>query len=285
MERWRIVFPILLAAVIALVGSLLTYRWVKTQVTQEPQVVVEQRVDTVPIAVATADIPWGTRLDLEDVKHLFELVPYLQDTLPPGSFKDLAELEGRVLMFPVKQSEPVLESALAPVTVRTGGVAAILKPGMRALAVKGDKVIGLSGFVQPGNRVDVLVTLEDPRSKRDVTKLVLQDVPVLATGTEMQEDSKGKPMPVDVYTLEVSPEDGEKLALVATLGSIQLALRSVLDTETVRTQGATVTAALDSYRVAPQVPVARKPWRPPPPPSWQVQIVDGDRATVEEFQK
>ena len=121
-----------------------------------------------------------------------------------------------------------------------GGVSAVIKPGMRAIAVKGDKVIGISGFIQPGNRVDVLVTLKDPKTKNETTKMVLSNVLVLATGTEVQEKQDGKPSPVDVYTLEVDPNQGEMLALAAAEGKLQFALRNMMDMETLLTKGATV---------------------------------------------
>jgi pilus assembly protein CpaB len=138
--------------------------------------------------------------------------------------------------------------------VTTGGVSAIVTPGKRALAVKGDKVIGLSGFIRPGDRVDVLVTLEDPTSKREkqITKIVLEDIPVLATGTQMEngdKNEKGETSPVDVYTLQVTPEEGEKLALASTQGRLQFALRNPTDVETVLTTGATIPKTLASFRL------------------------------------
>jgi pilus assembly protein CpaB len=121
-----------------------------------------------------------------------------------------------------------------------------LKPGKRAIAVKGDKVIGISGFIQPGNRVDVFVVLTEPKTKTEVSKLVLENIPVLATGTEIQNNADGKPAPVDVYTLEVDPEQGEKLALAAAHGKLQFGLRNVIDTEPVLTEGATIPKTLAS---------------------------------------
>jgi pilus assembly protein CpaB len=151
-----------------------------------------------------------------------------------------------------------VEYRLAPTSVSTGGVSAVVKPGKRALAVKGDKVIGVSGFIRPADRVDVLVTLTDPRYKRDTTKIVLQDVLILATGTEVVENGEGgKPHPVDVYTLEVTPEEGEKLALAASQGKLQFALRNVTDKETVLTKGETIRTALASFRPKEQTRSAK----------------------------
>jgi pilus assembly protein CpaB len=245
MTQWRGVVPIVVALIIALAGSVLTYTWLKKQsATQQKIVKVES--DAVQIAVALTDLPWGTVLKKEHIKF----TPFLKETLPPKCFTDLAQLEGRVLIAQTKEKEPILESKLAPDTVKVGGISAVVKPGMRALAVKGDKVIGLSGLIQPGNRVDVLVTFTNPQNQRDTTKVVLEDILVLATGTEIQKADKDKSetSPVDVFTLEVTPEDGEKLALAAAQGKLQFALRNVIDVETVFTKGATIPSTLRAYK-------------------------------------
>ena len=100
-------------------------------------------------------------------------------------------MEGRVLIVSLKQNEPILETKLAPTSVSTGGVSAVVTPGKRAISVKGDKVLGISGFIKPGNRVDVLVTLKHGK-KKETTKIVLENVLVLATGKEIQENDKGE---------------------------------------------------------------------------------------------
>ena len=240
MGIWKAILPIILAVVIAFVGGVFTYNWVKKQVGTQT---VTPEKETVMIAAAGIDLPWGTKINKEQLK----LVPYLKETLPPGYFNDLNQLEGRVIILPIKTNEPVLETKLAPMSVTTGGMAAVVKPGKRAIAVKGDKVIGLAGLIRPGNVVDVLVSIEDPRSKKQVTKVVLENILVLATGSEIQKNEKGEPSPVDVFTLEVTPEEGEKLALGSNEGKLQLALRNAMDTEIILTGGATIPDALESY--------------------------------------
>ena len=274
MGKLRAILPILLAVCVALGGAVWTYRWVNNQIAPSPKEV--DLSEAVPIAVALLDLPWGTQLTDKDIK----MVRFLKDSLPPGHFEDLSELEGRVLLFPVTADEPIIESRLAPTSIKTGGVSAVVKPGKRAIAVKGDKVIGLSGLIRPGNRVDVLVTLTDPRNKREVTKLVLQDVPVLATGEELSENGDGETSPVDVYTLEVTPEEGEKLSLAAVEGRLQFALRNATDMETVLTRGATVPETLASYR-----PVAQKKRKRSPVTSYasKVQVIKGNKVSEKTF--
>jgi pilus assembly protein CpaB len=133
----------------------------------------------------------------------------------------------------------------------------VIKPGKRAIAVKGDKVIGISGFINPGNRVDVLVTVKDPEKKEEKTKTFLENIPVLATGTQIQQNEKGEPAPVDVYTLEVTLEEAEKLALAASEGKLQLALRSVIDGDEVYTEGITIPELLASYSYTKPEPVIK----------------------------
>ena len=273
MRKWRAMIPIALALVVAVTASILLYKWLQTQ--RPPKETVKVETEAVPVAVAAVDLAWGTKLEPE----MIETVPYFEESLPPGYASNPESLQGRVLISPVKPNEPILESKLAPTSVTTGGVSAIISPGKRALAVKGNKVIGISGFIRPANRVDVLVTFTEPKNKREITKTVLEDILVLATGTQIEENSKGgKPHPVDVYTLEVTPEEGERLALSATRGKLQFALRNVMDRETVLTKGATIARTLAYFR--PKMP-AKKRWVRPA--TRTVEIITGDVDGMRKF--
>jgi len=233
--------PIALSLIIATTGSYFLYHWIEKQ--RSPKEVVQVQAEAVPVAVATGDLPWGTKL----TKEMIKTTAYLEESLPTGHFNSINDLKGRVLLTPLKMNDPITEPRLAPITVETGGVAAVLKTGKRAIAVKGDKVIGISGFINPGNRVDVIVTVEDPEKKEDKTKTILENIRVLATGTQIQENEKGEPAPVDVYTLEVTADEAEKLALAASEGKLQLALRSPTDLYEVNTEGITIPQLLASY--------------------------------------
>jgi pilus assembly protein CpaB len=218
---------------------------------------------------------------------MIELRPFLKDSMPEGSFPTVENLIDRVVVSALKLGEPVVEHRLAPANVKIGGVSAILAQGKRAIAVKGDKVIGISGFIMPGNRVDVLVTLTEPKTKLEKTKLVLENIPVLATGEQIKNDSKGKPSPVDVYTLEVTPQEGEKLALAAAKGKLQFALRNMMDSESVLTKGATISQTLAS--LSPSEKKKRieskkqgKKWVPRDT-SIKVEIIKGDILTIKKL--
>jgi pilus assembly protein CpaB len=255
--------------VVALTASFFLYKWLQRQ--RAPKEVVKVvESDAVPVVVAAVDLPWGTKLNSEMIKR----TPYLKESLPPGYFSDSDAMEGRVLIVSLKQNEPILETKLAPTSVSTGGVSAVVTPGKRAISVKGDKVLGISGFIKPGNRVDVLVTLTQG-TKNEITKIVLENVLVLATGKEIQENDKGEPSPVDVYTLEVTPEEGEKLTLSASKGRLQFALRNVTDAEIVLTKGATIRKTLSSFRppVPPKVRRSRA----------KVQVIKGSKSEKVRF--
>jgi len=252
MSKLKVVLPVFIALLIAGAGSFLLFQWMKSLPQRESATEVE-KVETIDVAVAATELPWGTKINPDMVK----MVPFLKASLPDGYAGDVKAIEGRVLITPLKPTEPILESKLAPDDVTAGGVSAVITPGNRAIAVKGDKVIGLSGFIRAGNKVDVLVTINNPETKKGMTKLVIENILVLATGVEMYNDENNKSAPVDVYTLEVTPEQAEKLALVSTRGRLQFALRNSKDTAGVLTQGATVSKALASLT----------PENPPPPPA------------------
>jgi pilus assembly protein CpaB len=288
MKNFRVVIPILLALVVAGGGSLLVYNWVQKQAV--PKQVVQVQNDALPVAVAAVDLPLGTKLE----KRMIKQVLFLKESLPPGYSSDPEKIMGRILVVPLKKNEPVIEVKLATESVKTGGVSAVVTPGKRALAVKGDKVIGISGFINPGNRVDVLVTLQDPRDKLERTKLILENILVLATGSQVEKNAKGEPAPVDVYTLEVTPEEGEKMALAAAQGKLQFALRNLTDAEKVLTNGTNIPQTLASLRKAESPPQEQpaatkqtvttktKPVQPRSS-SHTVEIIKGGKVSKENF--
>jgi pilus assembly protein CpaB len=272
MGKFKVIIPLSLALIIAGASSLFLYKWIRSI---RPPTVIEKSGDitTAPIIVSAYNLPWGTKIS----KDMLKTVNYPAGSLLQGAFSESDKIIGRILISPIIENEPILEGKLAAEDVRLGGVAAILKPGKRAMAVKGDKVIGISGFIRPGNLVDVLVTVQNPETKKDTTKLVLDKIPILATGQEIQADGKKSASPVDVYTLEVTPEEGEKLALAATQGKLQFALRNITDVETVLTRGATIAETLNS--------LSSKKIRPKPelkpkrvyPRLHTIEIITGDK--------
>jgi pilus assembly protein CpaB len=269
--------------VVALIAGLLAHGWLNGEVAAQARA-----AGTQPVIVASVDLKWGTVI----AKDMVKTVPFLKRTVPPGSFADPQKIEGRTLRYPIKANEPIFESQLAPTTVAGGGIAAVIGPQKRAMAVKVDKVIGVSGFIHPGNRVDVLVTLKkSDREAESVTKTVLENVLVLATGSEMEKAGPGeKPTPVDVITLELSIDEGERLALAVTEGRIQLALRNLADSQSVATKGTTIPGLLAS--LTGPAPVENRPVKVRKAPAkasreteYAVEVIKGANVSALKFQK
>jgi pilus assembly protein CpaB len=138
----------------------------------------------------------------------------------------------------------------------------------------------LSGLIKPSDRVDILVTIKKESAKKTMTKLVLENILVLATGSELQQNDKGDPLPIDVYTLEVTPEEGEKLALASEKGALQFALRNETDVEKILTGGATVSQLLSSLTKPYQKPKKKKTaYRAPA----SVKEIRGSKVSYKQF--
>ena len=195
------------------------------------------------IAVASADINLGQRVTPDLVK----LVEWPASSMPTGAFDTLAALEGRVVKTGVMRGEPISEAKLAPVGT-TGGLSAVIAEGRRAITVRVNDVIGVAGFALPGNYVDIIVSTQKDgeRSSKDqnISKIVLERILVLAVAQEVSRDDT-KPRVVNAVTLEVTPEQAEKLDLARSVGSLSLALRNQVDPGPGITQGATKATLLN----------------------------------------
>jgi pilus assembly protein CpaB len=191
---------------------------------------------TVKVAVAAVDLPLAAKLGPQDVK----LIEWPKDHLPPGAITDLKELEGRIVISRVLAEQPILPTMMAAKNAGNG-LAALIPPNMRAMAVRVDDVVGVAGFIHPDDRVDVLVTLRPNRPGAETTtKAFMQNVKVLAVGQEVESNDKTRlhATPATVATLLVSPSDSERLALAAAEGRLILTLRSWTDSRPVETEGA-----------------------------------------------
>jgi pilus assembly protein CpaB len=174
----------------------------------------------------------------------------------------------RGLIAAVSENEPLTENKLAPVGAGAG-LSPSIPEGMRAMSVRVNEVIGVAGFVVPGTRVDVLVTVRQQDASR--TQVVLDNVQVLSAGTRYDQENarqEGKPIPSTVVTLLVSPEDAERVTLAQSEGQIMLALRNPLDTEPTETDGVRLAGLFGEPAPPPARPrpMARPQAVPQPPP-------------------
>jgi pilus assembly protein CpaB len=267
MKRYRPLVFFGLAVVLALVTSILVFSWMQNEKNRLMAAPIPNK--NVQVLVSNSDLAWGTKLTAE-MMQLEELPPAV---IPEGHFTSVESIKDRVLLVDIKRNELLLESKLAPLGA-SGGVAAVTDPNKRAMSVKVDDVIGVAGFIKPGDRVDVMVTIEPEPNKQGhtISKLILENVKVLAAGTQMERKGKDEePVQVQVITVEVDVEEAEKLALASTQGRLRLALRNPLNAERVLTKGANVGSLLSSYRPKPDPKPAQDG-----DGSIRVEIIKGD---------
>jgi pilus assembly protein CpaB len=197
---------------------------------------------TTSVVVVRSDVPVASSLTRAQLK----LVDWPIEHLPAGALHSIEDAKGRIARRPLAQGEPVLEASLYP-TGAAGGLGAVIADKHRAVSVKVDNVIGVAGFVVPGSRVDVMATIRRVDRQRAIpySKVILQDVRVLAVDQKLEEVKSGEPELVNVVTLEVSPVQAEHLIYAAHEGRLQLALRAPGDDAKVATRSIGVADILD----------------------------------------
>jgi len=249
MKRYRPLAFFAVALLLGLVTSVLVFSWLQNEKDRLMAAPIPLNKN-VQVLVSNADLSWGTKLSPE----MLQLQEFPSGAIPEGHFTSLEAIKDRVLLVELKRNELLLESKLAPLGTTSGGVAAVTDPNKRAMSVKVDDVIGVAGFIKPNDRVDVMVTIEPEAGKQGhaMAKMILDNVRVLAAGTQMERKGKDEePKPVQVITVEVEVEEAEKLALASTQGKLRLALRNPLNSERVLTKGANVGALMSSLRPKP----------------------------------
>lgn len=247
-RRTRTLVVMIVALAAATAASLGVYQAVRKMPVREVE------VPAAYVVAASAPLEMGVKLTRNNVK----LVAWPARSPVAGTFSNIDEVAGRGLMARVAENEPITAGKLAAAGAGAG-LPPVIKPGMRAMSVKVNDVVGVAGFVVPGAHVDVLVTLRD--EKASTTRVVVSDVEVLTAGTRSDaETKKEKATPNTVVTLMVSPTDAERIALASTDGQIMLALRNPLDTEATQTRGirtSDLTGSRDASPAAGPAPVRR----------------------------
>lgn len=223
-----------LAIVIGLLSAAMVYRYLQAQQAALEAARNSARQITTQVIVASELIPIGSRIEARQVRS----VAWPLDAQPEGAIREAERAVGSIARATIQKNQPVSESNL--VSEGAGLLALIISEGMRGMSVKVDKVTGVSGFVTPNSRVDVLVSgkIEDGEDREQHSKLILQNIKVLAIGTTIEQQDD-KPVEVPTVTLLVSPEDAEKLTLAARQEPVRLALRNYRDNDNVETSGVT----------------------------------------------
>jgi pilus assembly protein CpaB len=237
-------------------------------------------IPTRPVVVAATDLDVGTELGPENLRT----IEWPANAVPANAIGSPADVVGRGLILPVIENEPILPMKLASKEAGAG-LPPMIPPGLRAVSVRVNEVIGVAGYVLPGTRVDVVATVSPTDQRADMTsKVILTDVQVLAAGTKIERDTeKNKPMPVSVVTLLVNPDEAERLTLVSNEGKIQLALRNPLDKTTTVTHGVRpamlLGLAVPVHQASAHPRAAAAPERAPELPT--VEVIRGDKRAHE----
>jgi pilus assembly protein CpaB len=230
---------LVLAGLAGLVATFTIHRYISVK----PTVSVKP---TDQVVVADVDIAPGTGLNLRMVKA----AKWPKDIIPPKSFNDPKYVEGRVAQVPISRGEPVLATKLAPEGT-AAGLGGLLDPNKLAVTVRTDDVTGVAGFINPGDRVDLLVEITAPEGKGEhLSKILLQNLKVLSKGQIWDQTAEKKPQVMTTVTLEVTPEEAEILNLATNQGKIRLALRNQRNQDTFSTRGV-LTSQLAFRKQAP----------------------------------
>lgn len=293
----RFISVLVFAFVVAAGASLLLYRLMSKSVQ------IKASAPTAKITVAAHNLDLGTMIKDTDLK-----VGDWTGTVPPGALLKKEDAVGRGVVSAMYEGEPILESRLAPKGAGAG-LPSMIPPGMRAVALHVNDVVGVAGFVVPGMRVDILISGNPPSgggSLGTLTKTLLQNIEVLSAGQEFKKDVEGKPISVQVINVLVTPQQAEQLSLAANQTTIQLVLRNPLDTQVAKTNGAAVSQLFGALpkknatdleqqqaprpavkrakpvAVAPPPPLmAKEP--PPKPQTFVIEMIQGTHKAEQRF--
>jgi len=283
----RFLTVLIFAFLVAGGASLLLYRLMASRVP------VKAGPPTTQVIVAARNLGLGTLIKDSDLKF-----GEWTGTVPPSAVLKKDDIIGRGVVATIYEGEPVLESRLAAKGAGAG-LAAMIPAGMRAVAIRVNEVVGVSGFVVSGMRVDVLISGNPPGTSAaelgHLSKTLLQNIEVLSAGQNFQKDAEGKPVQVPVVNLLVTPDQAEMLSLASNQTTIQLVLRNPLDNQVAQTPGTAVARLFGNMLPAPKPEVKPRPVaapkpapkpeeKPAPPPPFVVEMFHGGRKADAQFQ-
>jgi len=289
------------AFVVAAAGGLITYRSLMGRPVQ-----AKPTAPTVQIALAVKDLEVGSILKEGDLQ-----LGDWAGAVPVGATNKMEDLKGRGVTTPIYAKEPIIESRLAP-RGAGGGLATLIPHGMRAFAVSVNEVVGVAGFVTAGSHVDLLIQGNSPNGNGNLgtlSKTLIQNLEVLSAGQDFRKDPEGKPVPVQVVNVLVTPEQAEVLSLASSQTAIRMTLRNPLDHDIAKTPGTAMkfiwggtgnlksAPGADEAATAPPTPrprmaverarevVAQAPPVPKKDPPFVMEILSGSSRSETKFEK
>src|SRR5437016_4260653 len=256
MRNKRLIIALAGAVICGLLGVVLITRYLAS--------VQAYTKDLGNVVVAKEEIPLGAKITAEQLV----LAPIPNGSVPQGAFRKLDQVAGRVAITPIGVREMITSMKLAPEGMG-GGLPAVIPEGYRAMTVKVDDVVGVSGFVMPGSYVDVVAVITPQTQKGaeqgPISKIVLQHIKVLASGTKIDSpENQREPTSAKAVTLQVTPEQAEKLVLATNEGKLQLVMRNYNDQDTADTKGANKNTLLtgETVKAEPAPPSEAKAEEP-----------------------
>lgn len=234
MFKGRTLLLIIISGLLAFGAAFVANNWLERQT---PAIAETEAVDTESVVTAAIEIPYGQKIE---ARHL-TTIEMPKAVAPAGAVKSLADVEGKVAQANVIPGE-ILMSARFSEHLTGSTLASLIEPKMRAVTVRVNDVIGVAGFLLPGNRIDVLASREV--NKRTYTSTILTDLKVLAVD-QTASTNKNDPVIVRAVTLEVTPAQAESIVKARDEGPIQLSLRNPQDRSVPKPRARTVNN--DSY--------------------------------------
>ena len=265
------------------------------------------------VVVAKVEIPVGSRI----IQEQLTVAQFPADVTPEGAISVIdANLVGRVVVTSISPRDPVTEPKLAPIGA-AGGLSSMIPEGYRAMTVAVNDVVGVSGFIMPGTLVDIVVVITPPKGSGNeemISKIVLQNIKVLASGQNIDKPKNDREVErtIKAVTLQVTPEQAEKLALASSEGKLQLVMRNSVDQADEQTAGANKRSLLSGERamIAPEPGIGNAPKQapssairrsaprpsvresnatapkvntPPPPARPSVEVIEGAKKKTVDF--
>jgi len=237
----------LLAIIVGALSAAMIYRHLKTMNMEVEAARAAGQHPVTDVVVARDTISIGTRVSPDSLK----VVTWPADALPEGAVHDPQEVVGSIARTTIGKNQPVAKTEL--IAQGAGLLPLMIDEGMRAMSVKVDSVTGVSGFITPNSHVDVIVAATRGEKNDMRSRVIMQNIRVLATGTIIEQKDE-KPVEVPTVTLLVTPEQAETLTLATRYDSVRLALRNYRDEELVQTTG--TSAAAMFHDEPPAGPVA-----------------------------
>ena len=289
--KQRLVFVVLFALVVSGAASAVLYRLISAQLA------ANKVAATTKVVVATHDLAAGDLIKDADVR-----ISDWNGPVPAGTLTRTEDALNRGVLEPIYQGEPLVENRVSKPGAGAG-LASMIPPGMRAVAIRVNDVVAVSGFAAAGSHVDVLIAGNPPGGNQavgTVTKTLLQNVEILSAGATIQKDAEGKPVSVPTVNLLLTPAQAEIMSLASNEARIQLVLRNPTDKEEAKTPGTAMAylfnggvapppaaaptgAPTRQVRRPPPPPAPPKVVVPPPPPPINVEVIHGSRKVEQKF--